>query len=102
VQWDPANFIWMPRLDIFANGDGSFVMPGPDGPVSSIRYETIRDGLEDIELLKLAAAVDPSSVAALAAAVVRGPTTYETDPVVIMETRAKVAAILRQGAVHGA
>jgi hypothetical protein len=39
-------------------GDGSLIYPGRqadvDGPVASIRMECIRNGLEDIELLKLA------------------------------------------------
>ena len=35
------------------NGDGMLVYPGPDGPVSSIRWEIIRDGIEDYDLLVL-------------------------------------------------
>lgn len=35
------------------NGDGVLVYPGPDGPVNSIRWETIRDGLEDYDYLAL-------------------------------------------------
>ena len=31
------------------NGDGVLVYPGPDGPVNSIRWETVRDGLEDYD-----------------------------------------------------
>ena len=34
-----------------ANGDGSLICPGPDGPLSTIRLENIRDGLEDYEYL---------------------------------------------------
>jgi len=34
------------------NGDGYLVYPGPDGrPLSSIRFEALRDGLEDYEYL---------------------------------------------------
>jgi hypothetical protein len=31
------------------NGDGMLYYPGPDGPLSSVRFETIRDGIEDWE-----------------------------------------------------
>ncbi len=34
-------------------GNGQLVYPGPDGPLSSIRMETIRDGIEDYEYLRL-------------------------------------------------
>jgi hypothetical protein len=36
-----------------ANGDGILVYPGEDGPVNSIRWETIRDGIEDFDYLAL-------------------------------------------------
>lgn len=40
------------QLDITpANGNGCLVYPGPDGPVNSIRWETIRDGIEDYDYL---------------------------------------------------
>ena len=35
------------------NGDGFLVYPGPGGPVDSIRWETIRDGIEDYDYLSL-------------------------------------------------
>lgn len=35
------------------NGDGLLVYPGPDGPVASIRWEILRDGIEDYDLLAL-------------------------------------------------
>jgi hypothetical protein len=46
TNWNPAS--WRT-----ANGDGCFIYSGPDGPVSTIRFENIRDGLEDSELLFL-------------------------------------------------
>ncbi|HSW46913.1 MAG TPA: glycoside hydrolase domain-containing protein [Phycisphaerae bacterium] len=47
---------WFPgsgksRDGVYANGDGSIFCAGPDGPVTTIRYENIRDGLEDYEYL---------------------------------------------------
>jgi hypothetical protein len=35
------------------NGDGLLVYPGPDGPVSSIRWENIRDGIDDYDYLTI-------------------------------------------------
>lgn len=38
-----------------ANGNGYLVYPGPGGPITSIRWECIRDGIEDYEYLALLA-----------------------------------------------
>ncbi len=46
TNWNPAS--WRT-----ANGDGCFIYSGPEGPISTIRFENIRDGLEDSELLFL-------------------------------------------------
>ena len=35
------------------NGDGFLVYPGPNGPVGSIRWEIVRDGIEDFDYLSL-------------------------------------------------
>lgn len=35
------------------NGDGFLVYPGKDGPVNSLRWEVIRDGIEDYDYLAL-------------------------------------------------
>ncbi len=44
---------WNP-LSLSRNGEGNFLYPGPGGePVSSIRFELIREGIEDWELLNL-------------------------------------------------
>ena len=37
------------------NGDGSLFCGGPDGPITTIRFENVRDGIEDHELLRLLA-----------------------------------------------
>lgn len=47
---------WFPgagksREGVYANGDGSLFCAGPEGPVTTIRYENIRDGLEDYEYM---------------------------------------------------
>ncbi len=35
------------------NGDGSLLYPGPEGPVPSLRWELVREGIEDYEYLYL-------------------------------------------------
>ena len=48
VPWNPATF----RNDAGKahNGDGQLIYPGPDRtPLSSIRLENLRDGIEDYE-----------------------------------------------------
>jgi len=45
--WDQPFFKWW-------SGDMFFVYPGPDGPVDSIRWEMLREGLEDFECLRVA------------------------------------------------
>ncbi len=42
TQWDPQS------LENY-NGCGSWFYPGPDGPISSLRLEAYRDGVEDYE-----------------------------------------------------
>ena len=44
TDWDPHSYSTY-------NGDGSIFCPGPEGPLSTIRLENIRDGLEDYEYL---------------------------------------------------
>ena len=36
TDFSPANYIWLPRTDIFANGDGNFVYPGAAGPLATV------------------------------------------------------------------
>jgi hypothetical protein len=55
VDYIPA---WQnPEKDLLdstpVNGDGVLVYPGPEGPVNSIRWEIIRDGVEDYDYLSL-------------------------------------------------
>lgn len=49
---EPAQDPWQSVLDVTpVNGDGFLVYPGADGPVNSIRWEIIRDGIEDYDYL---------------------------------------------------
>ena len=63
------------------NGDGMLFYPGPDGPFSSIRFENIRDGIEDweshhvlrdyLDALRAKAARDPALAARTASLVAK-------------------------------
>ncbi|WP_420808023.1 DUF4091 domain-containing protein [Brachybacterium endophyticum] len=43
----------------YGQGDEYIVYPGRRGPVSSIRWESLRDGLDDAEILRRAREADP-------------------------------------------
>ena len=60
-------------------GDRALVYPGPDGPWPSVRLETIRQGLEDLELLRLLARRDPMRSDAVARRLVRGFCDYDAE-----------------------
>ncbi len=52
----PGKDPWQDQLDITpVNGNGCLVYPGPTGPVGSIRWECVRDGIEDYDYLALLA-----------------------------------------------
>jgi hypothetical protein len=74
-------------------GDGWLMYPGNKGePLSSVRFENLRDGLEDAELLLLLQSQGGKSEAdRIAASVARSITDYESDPEVI--ARAHVALL---------
>jgi hypothetical protein len=55
----------------FSNGDGILLYPGVAGPLSSLRLEAYRDGLEDLELLRALAGRSPAGAAAAAALAAR-------------------------------
>lgn len=108
-----------------ANGDGSLLYPGNDGrPVDSIRWECLRDGLEDYEVFCLLeagarelaqAGQKPELVAqakglcAIDDQVVRSYKDYNPDPRALLATRAAmsdtleaiVSALGREPAISG-
>ena len=73
TDWNPASFGT-------ANGDGSLFYAGVNGPISSIRLENVRDGIEDYELLTLLAAQAGREAAeGLSARLVRSASDYSSD-----------------------
>merc|ERR1719409_92367 len=109
TNFDPANYIWCKdpdRLyDIFANGDGYFVYPGPAGPIPSVRLEAIRDGLEDWELFEMVKSPlseddGPARVRELVGEAVSSPTEWVDDSTLLRRLRAGLLAALPAVAVQ--
>lgn len=51
-NWTDKNPYHNPVFN-FIQGDDYYVYPGKDGPVSSIRWELLKEGIEDFELLRI-------------------------------------------------
>ncbi len=75
-------------------GDTHIVYPGPRGPLSSIRFEAMRDGIEDYELLKLLETRNPNLAHEIATSVVRTATDYTLDPDEFRSIREKMISAL--------
>jgi len=104
-----------PYLDLLdvtpANGDGLLLYPGADGPVNSIRWEIIRDGIEDYDYLAIlldrlrsakasgnAALVERASAALDLKEVSQELVSFTRDPEVLLKKRAEIArAIVELG-----
>lgn len=96
---------WQSQVDVTpANGDGFLLYPGPNGPVNSMRWEIIRDGIEDYdylvifrELMKKAEQSDNAALLQKAQAaynlkdVVPDLVTYPRDPNVLIAKREAIA-----------
>ncbi|HPD29750.1 MAG TPA: DUF4091 domain-containing protein [Phycisphaerae bacterium] len=114
TDWNPGSLV-NEEKKYTANGDGSLLCPGPDGPLSTIRLENIRDGFEDYEYLWLLRETlerigkrppAPAHRAFLdrAAALLRVPdsvvtttTNYTRDPQEVIEFRARLAEAILEG-----
>lgn len=92
---------WNPASLGTANGDGCLLYPGPDSPLTSIRLENVRDGLEDLELLRILAAQD-AGVADELCDRVAGPgiTGFSRDPDEFARTRKQLLESLAQLSVR--
>ena len=100
-----ADGAWTTQWEFSGNGDGTLFYPGTPAqiggtthiPVSSIRLEMIREGMEDFEYLKLLSDLgDPALAQQLAAQVF--PHAYQTDvpAQTLMDARAQAAARIVQ------
>ncbi len=94
------------------NLSGTLYYPGAQGPVSSIRLEVLRDGVEDLDYLSLleqlatrarargvgdGALLDRAqALAAVPPELVRSPREYSRDPAALLARREEVAAMIER------
>ena len=91
TDFDPGNYIWYPRTDIFANGDGNFVYPGVDGPIPTVRLHNLRDGFEDAEMFRK---LPLGKVSPIVEPLVRSATDFTLDAKLFESQREKVAQLI--------
>jgi hypothetical protein len=96
---------WRDPRAFAGNGDGTLLYPGLPArwggsrpfPVESIRLKVIRDGLEDLEMLRLADGAglraDAERIAARVAPTIRG---FARDPRAWLEARRELAELLER------
>ena len=77
-------------------GDPWIVYPGSDGPLDSIRWEAMRDGVADYELLCRLAELSPDKAKELAARHVRDFDKYDTDVAMFRATRIELLKALSE------
>lgn len=83
---------WNLDFGHFSPGDEWIIYPGTKGPRSSLRWEAMRDGLEDYEYLKLVAATCGQARAEeLGRQMMRTITDYDRDPAKLLEVRRQMA-----------
>lgn len=117
AKWNPATFV--NEAGKGHNGDGQLIYPGPNRrPLSSIRLENLRDGIEDYEYLWLLRDAvtrlkksDPAKHQALIAeaeralaiddAVVKDLTNFTGDPKVLRQSRAALARLIERTEAAG-
>eukprot|EP01045_Picozoa_sp_COSAG04_P008338 COSAG04_NODE_459_length_14010_cov_5.397311_3_plen_196_part_00 len=75
----------------WTNEDGNWMYPGQHGPLSSLRLEAWRRGLEDRALLAL---LTPAQRAELSGRLVRSASNWTIDPRLMEQTRADAAALV--------
>jgi len=109
--WDPATFV--NQQGGRHHGDGQLLYPGPDRqPLSSVRLENFRDGLEDYEYLwllrdavgklKAKGGADPQLLAdaekalAIDDSLVKDLTHFTADPSALRRARAALASLIER------
>ncbi|MBR4654950.1 MAG: DUF4091 domain-containing protein [Kiritimatiellae bacterium] len=97
---------WQPRKPM-NTGEGKYLYPPPkcfdtkepviSGPVDSIRFEMVREGLEDFEYFAMLKRLSPSDpLLAVPPDVAVSPTVYSTDPAHMERHRLKLARALEK------
>ncbi len=93
IDWQEPYLDWKPTCIHGMTGDGVLTYPTPDGPVSSIRLESVRDGIEDYDYLCLLADLKGREAAAkYTSRLVRSMTEYSRKPDDLHKAREEIAA----------
>ena len=71
-------------------GDSHITYPGKTGPLSSIRLEAMRDGIEDYELLRLLEKKNPKLAREICDSIVRSLTDYSLDKAEFRKARGRL------------
>jgi len=83
---------WNLDFGHFSPGDEWIIYPGKRGPRSSLRWEAMRDGLEDYEYFRLLEAKrGPERAQALGRQLVRAITDFDRDPDKLLRIRRQMA-----------
>jgi hypothetical protein len=96
VEWNPNGISVPDRY----NGQGILIVPGPEGPIPTIRMEMIRDGLEDFDYYSILRQSGPegTAIAQVPAEVARNGWFHTVNPAVLEAERQRLAqAIIRLG-----
>jgi len=81
---------------ILPAGDAWIVYPGKDGPLDSIRFEAMRDGIADYELLCMLGARDPDAARRLVARHILDFDEYDCDIETFRATRRELLTVLAE------
>ncbi len=93
LHWG-LNF-WTDFKDMgFAPGDNWIIYPGKQGPRSSLRWEAMRDGLEDFACFHLLAKKQPEEARRLARQIMRDVTDYDQNPARLESVRREAMRLL--------
>ncbi|HOJ32593.1 MAG TPA: DUF4091 domain-containing protein [Candidatus Hydrogenedentes bacterium] len=108
---EPSQNPYTDQLDITpSNGNGFLVYPGKNGPIASIRWENIRDGIDDYDYLTIfhellaklekTSPTDPLIKRARAAAnlneIMPSLVGFSRDPNVLLNKREELAALIEE------
>jgi len=95
VTGDSTYLKWKPLCVASMCGDGGLLYPTPDGPVSSIRLENVRDGIEDYDYFQLLAKrCGRPRALRVYRGMVMDLTTYSRDPACLRRLRDGMAAAI--------
>ena len=101
IDWSDPYLDWQPPCVARMTGDGCLTYPTPDGPVSSIRLENVRDGVEDYDYLSLVAETKGWTTAmGYFDRLVKSMKEYTRDPAALRQVRDEMARAIEAGSTR--